>query len=224
MAIVAMNPRSLWTPLLWGWGSFVSCTVCTFTPNCEWQQPYSSTRQAVYRDPQSLGMSLLDLAEAEERPSEKCLQFELQLWTCVSNVDTNMDPNTYSTTQATATFPATINTSSSFVERKSTLPQRSVSDFDIYRDTPLHTHAHTWLLDHRPPYNRLWADVFKKKCRSTLPIGLSSGSQHRHRGVSPISTLTAQPMIGTERLPMGINDVPAAITIQQDCVSHSEQR
>jgi len=35
----AMNPRSLWTPLLWGRGSFVSCTVCTFTLNLQWRQP-----------------------------------------------------------------------------------------------------------------------------------------------------------------------------------------
>ena len=34
VAIVAMTPRSLWTPLLWGWGSTSrSCTVCTFTLN-----------------------------------------------------------------------------------------------------------------------------------------------------------------------------------------------
>jgi len=35
-----MNPRSLWTPLLWGRGSFVrSCTMCTFTLNLQWRQP-----------------------------------------------------------------------------------------------------------------------------------------------------------------------------------------
>jgi len=40
VAIVAIHPRSLWTPLLWGRGSFVSCTVCTFTLNIQWRQPF----------------------------------------------------------------------------------------------------------------------------------------------------------------------------------------
>jgi hypothetical protein len=39
---------------------------------------------------------------------------------------------------------------------------------------------------------------------------MSSGSQHRHREASPISILTAQPIIGSERLLTGINDTPAA--------------
>jgi hypothetical protein len=42
-----------------------------------------------------------------------------------------------------------------------------------------------------------------------LPFRLSSGSQHRHGEASPISTPTAQPMIGTERLRTGIDSAPA---------------
>jgi hypothetical protein len=40
--------------------------------------------------------------------------------------------------------------------------------------------------------------------------------------VMPIATPTAQPIIRTKMLHTGINDVPAVITIQQDCVSPSE--
>jgi len=103
VAIVGMNPRSLWTPLLWGRGSFLSCTVCTFTLNLQWRQPHSSTREAAYGDPRCTGMSFLGLAETEERPSEKRLQFELQLLRSVSNFDTNTDTDTYSTKRASAT-------------------------------------------------------------------------------------------------------------------------
>ena len=42
-----------------------------------------------------------------------------------------------------------------------------------------------------------------------LPLRLLIWSQHRLRETSPISTPTAQPSIGTERLRMGINDDPA---------------
>jgi len=48
-----------------------------------------------------------------------------------------------------------------------------------------------------------------QKGNDDLPLHLSSGSQHRHGEASPISTLTAQPIIGTERLRTGINDASA---------------
>jgi len=90
VASVAMNPRSLWTPPLWGRGSFVSCTVCTFTLNLQWQQPVLHPGGWV-RDPQYMGMSYLGPTK-EERLTEKHLQFELQLWRSVSNFDTTPTP------------------------------------------------------------------------------------------------------------------------------------
>jgi hypothetical protein len=51
-----------------------------------------------------------------------------------------------------------------------------------------------------------------------LPLRLSSGSQHRHGEVSPISTPTAQPMIGTERLRTGINSAAAGWSSTFDTV------
>jgi len=100
VAIVPMNPWSLWTPRLWGRGSFVrSCTMCTFTLNLQRGQPNSSTQVAAYRDPQSTGMCSIGLAHTEERPLENCLEFELQLLRSVCNFDTD----TYSTTRASAT-------------------------------------------------------------------------------------------------------------------------
>jgi len=70
------------------------------------------------------------LAETEERSSEKRLQFDLQLWTSLSNL------------------------------------------------TPTPTATHTRLHEHPQLNNRL---------QSTLPLRLSSGSQHHHGEVSPIS-------------------------------------
>jgi len=74
-----MHLWSLWTPLLWGRGSFVSCTMCTFTLNLQQQQPQCSTREAAYGDPRSMGMSFLGLAETEEQPKEKRLQFRVSV-------------------------------------------------------------------------------------------------------------------------------------------------
>ena len=71
-----------------------------------------------------------------------------------------------------------------------------------------HRHTFAYVRTFPPPYNRLWACVFKRKWRSTLSLRLLSRSQHCHREVSPISTLTAQPMIETERLHTDINDGP----------------
>jgi hypothetical protein len=47
------------------------------------------------------------------------------------------------------------------------------------------------------------------KGNDDLPLRLSSRSQHCHAEASPILTLTAQPMIGTERLHSIINNAPA---------------
>jgi len=86
------------------------------------------------------------------------------------------------------------------------------------------------------------------KERLILPLRFSSGSQYRQGEVSSISTPRAQPMIGTERLRMRINEklkqvgaVPSIqctartaglsicsttipIAIEQDCVSPLEER
>jgi len=49
VAIVAMNPLSLWTPLLWGRGSTTrSCTVCTFTLHLQWGKPLLHPRGRVW--------------------------------------------------------------------------------------------------------------------------------------------------------------------------------
>jgi hypothetical protein len=78
------------------------------------------------------------------------------------------------------------------------------SPISIPTQTPSHTYAHIY---HRTTgYEHL---RLKGKRRSTLPLCLLSGSQHRYGGASPILTLTptptAQPMIGTERLRTRIN-------------------
>jgi len=72
-----------------------------------------------------------------------------------------------------------------------------------------HRHTFAYTSTFPPPSNRLWAPVFKRKWLSTLPLHLLSRSQHRDGEASPTSTPTAQPMNGTERLCMGINDTSA---------------
>jgi hypothetical protein len=54
-----------------------------------------------------------------------------------------------------------------------------------------------------------------------LPLHLSSRSQYRDGEVSPISTLTAQPMIGTERLRTRFKNVPAVWSSTFDTVLQS---
>ena len=53
-------------------------------------------------------------------------------------------------------------------------------------DTPSHTPAHTRLLEHTPPYNRLWALAFSKGTDDQhFHFRLPSGGQHRHGEASP---------------------------------------
>jgi len=109
VANVPMNPRSLWTPVLWEWGSITrSCTVCTSTLNLQWRLPHSSTQEEVYGDPRSTGMSFLGLADTEERPTQKRLQFELQPWRSISHFEIDTDSDTFTTTQASATVALAI--------------------------------------------------------------------------------------------------------------------
>jgi len=159
-----MNPRSLWTLPLWGRGSFVSCTVCTFTLNLQWRQPHRQPGGWEWGSTIH-GNMFYRASWEEERPTEKRLQLELQLWRSVSNFDTDTDTDTYSTTRASATVQQlmstsfqkemTITTSTSFVEWKLTSPRRSVSNFDAPlssrlcqfphdtdRDTPSHKYVH----------------------------------------------------------------------------------
>jgi len=50
----------------------------------------------------------------------------------------------------------------------------------------MHTPAHTRLLEHTPPYNRLWALAFKKGTYDQhFHFHLPSGGQHRHGEASP---------------------------------------
>jgi len=108
VAIVAMNPRSLWTPPLWGWGSLVSCTVYTFTLNLHWrlpllhpegwvrkstiygnEYPRASRGRVTYREASSFLIAAM----------AKRLQFRH---------DTHSDIDTYSTTRASATEQQTM--------------------------------------------------------------------------------------------------------------------
>jgi len=199
VAIMATNPRSLWTPLLWGHGSTTrSCTVCTFTLNLQWRQSPSSTLEAAYRDPQSTGMSFLGLAETEEQlprrvSNSSCSHGEESpistptptlnnwLWTrviksemtifrfvCRGEVNIAMEWRlrlqylqrhtiayvrtylpSYNRLSAVAfERQMTIDISTSFVERKSTSPRRSVSSFE----TDSTTHDGDW----EPEYGDLW--------------------------------------------------------------------
>jgi len=53
-------------------------------------------------------------------------------------------------------------------------------------DTPPHTPAHTRLLEHTPPSNKLWALAFKKSTNDQhIHFRLSSGGQHLHGEASP---------------------------------------
>jgi len=252
VAIVAMNPLSLWTPLLWGWGSTTrSCTICTFTLNLQWRQPQSSTWEAVYGDPRSTGICFLGLAEKEERPPEKCVEFRHWHWhwlihdyssirhlttvhehlhfnsnddqlfhfVCGAEVNIAMekslqcrcatynrlcqfwcDTNTYSTPLPSATEQlATINTSTSFVERKSTLRWRNGSNFntDRYTFALVHTHSTT---RSSATGQLLMSTCVSKETTIDSSRACVQRNQHPRGEVSPISTATAQPMIGTERL------------------------
>jgi len=112
----------------------------------------------------------------------------------------------------------TINTSTSFVEWKLTSPRRSVSSFDA------------------PPYNRLWALVFKREttifrfvCRAEVNIAIEKRLQFGHRQHNPwlgprgcVWESTTLQLVGAVPSIKVFNVTP--ITIEQDCVSPSEER
>jgi hypothetical protein len=75
--------------------------------------------------------------------------------------------------------------------------------------TPTPTPTHTGRHEHPQLDTRL---------QSTLPLRLSSGSQHRHGEVSPISAPRVQPIIETERLHTGIHNAPAGWSSTFDTV------
>jgi len=110
----------------------------------------------------------------------------------------------------------TINTSTSFVEWKLTSPWSSVSNFD----EPLFNRLCQFRYDTNT-LSTTWTSSTVQHVMSTcvqqgndhLPLHLSSRNQDRHGDTSPISTPTAQPMIGTERLHMGINDAQARLCV-----------
>jgi len=115
---------------------------------------------------------------------EKCLQFWYRASTTVQqHISTGVEKEMI------------INTSTSIVERKLTLQQRSVSNFDVplYNRLCQFRYWHWHILDSasiRHCTTGCEPMLLKVKSRSTLPLRLSSRSQH-HRGVlSPISTPT----------------------------------
>ena len=62
MTIVSLNPQSLWTPVLWGWGRTPrSCTLYAFTLNLQWLKPHTSPEEDVYRNPSSVEIRALGL-------------------------------------------------------------------------------------------------------------------------------------------------------------------
>jgi len=66
------------------------------------------------------------------------------------------------------------------------MSMRHVSLHDTI-DTPSHTPMHTRLLDHTPPYNRLWALAFNKGNKDQhFQFCFSSGG-HRHGKASPLA-------------------------------------
>jgi hypothetical protein len=91
VAIVAIKSHRLWTPLLWGLGSFVGYTVCTFNQNLQWQQRHSRTQKTMSGKTQSDEMRFLGLAETTQQPSKKHLQFNLQSWRSIFNFHTDTD-------------------------------------------------------------------------------------------------------------------------------------
>ena len=120
----------------------------------------------------------------------------------------------------------TINTSTSFFQRKLTSPRRSVSNFDA------------------PPYNRLCQfrhdtdtdtpshmTVFRFVCRAEVNIAAEKRLQfrHRHRQHNPrlgprgyVRESTMLQLVGAVPSIQFFSAIP--ITIQQDCVSPSEER
>ena len=144
VAIVAITPQSLWTPLQWGRGSFVSCTVYTFTLTLQWWHPHSYSQAAAFGDLWSTGMSFLQLSE-EELPVEKHLQINLELWRSITNFNTDIR---HTFTFVRTYLPLynevgalvfqcemTINNSTLFVQQKSISWQGSVSTINTYTDT-----------------------------------------------------------------------------------------
>jgi hypothetical protein len=154
VANVALNPRYLWTPLLWGPASITRIsTMCTFALNRQWQH-HSSTGEAVYGDPQSTGMSFLGLTK-KKLASEKHLQFELLACRNVSNIDTETNADTYSTIRAAAT---TSNDQQFHYVCRAEVKIATVKClYSRYLDWQTLSYIHTT----SPLYNRLWAVLFQ---------------------------------------------------------------
>jgi hypothetical protein len=169
VAIIAVNPQSLLTPLLWWQGRYVSCTLYH-------HHKRSLTMTTPLPGRPSMGiynvwaMRFQGLAETGERPTEVCPQITLQLLSNIYDFDTNT--NTYSSASASATErPATIDTSTWFVKGKSKLQWRTISNFNI-QDPPWFKHLSALALT-----NKSWW---------TLPLRLSCGSLHCHVEAFPI--------------------------------------
>ena len=175
VAIVAMNPRSLWTPLLWGWGSTTrSCTVCTFTISLQWRQP-------LLLHPGGHGRGSTIYGNEFPRAS----------W------------------DGRVTFGEASLSWIAALER--CLPFRRAT---IQQVTPFST-QHRHILDYASIHHRsTGCEPLRSNGKwSTLPVCLSSGSQHGHREALPILTPTVQPMIGTKSLHTGIHDAPAGLCV-----------
>jgi len=100
----------------------------------------------------------------------------------------------------------TINTSTSFAEWKWTLPRRNIFNFNVpcttgYANFDTDSDIDTYSIHNHPQLNNCLG--------STLPLSFSSRSQHCHGAASAIFAKTAQPIVLTERLCMGINDASA---------------
>jgi len=213
VAIVAMNPPSLWTPLPWEWGSIIrSCTVCTFDPNASTMPtPFLHLEGCVWGS----------LIYRNEFPgvswdvrvtSEKSLQFELQLWRGVCNIET--DSNTLDNTSIRHCSNGNELlrlTGKRWSRQPLGLSSRSQHHHPEACPNPILTQKYICILMYISTTVQQVMITCVFEGNNEVPLQLSSRSQHGSAHVTPILTqsLTAHPMIGTERLRMGIKDAPA---------------
>jgi len=171
MAIVAMNPWNLWTPLLWERRIFVSCTVCTFTLIIQWQQPHllhlggPIWESTIYRNKFhqfSCGgrATIGEVSPIQIAAMKKCLQCWQRHWHRYK-----LDYRSICNSTPNCNHLLRFSIAS---------PHRPGDTFPIW--TLILTLATTGLLDHPPLYNSLWVLPFKKNWRSTAPLCLLSGS------------------------------------------------
>jgi len=184
-----MNRWSLWTPPLWGRESTTrSCTVCTLILNLQWLQPllhpggcvlWSTIQRNEFPWPSSdISATFREASPMRIAAMQKNLEF--RQWHRQQHLHI-LDYTGIGTRTIDDDLPLSLS-------RGGLHRPRDYSSISTFTLTP----THTQLLEHPPPYNRLWALAVQNKGRSTLALHLSSGSLHRHGETSPMSRCHVQ--------------------------------